>query len=309
MYHFANLTAPFDAFSKPWLDAVNQTVEAMHSSQQSQNTSLDQLFYDVDALTESEQLLLINEVNREGSILVVWPRGAHGEDGVRKYQNVAEFCAAPGQKLRRFSIAGVGSSDLGAAAFARTLADTYGEPVGAIVAGYGVSDLLSEALGGWLVLGQANRVLQLYELATIGSQSTELRGPYAMGARVMGEFEPRDDSLAILNLLLEEDREIVSLTGHSKGCLSIAYALEALMRKGESGAIERARDIHVTMVGTVVALPAGMRRVDQMIGQLDWFGGLNSRMGIEHSTVPGAWHHLNTTLPFHLDLGRELARL
>lgn len=47
------------------------------------------------------------------------------------------------------AIAGVGSSALGAAAFARNVADGLGEPVAAVVSGYGLADVLTEALGGF----------------------------------------------------------------------------------------------------------------------------------------------------------------
>lgn len=92
---------------------------------QQRNAALDALFYDVGNLTEAERNSLLRETNREGSILVVWPSGAKGARGVRKFGDYETLRAAPGALLARFAIAGVGSSDVGAAAFARTVADRY----------------------------------------------------------------------------------------------------------------------------------------------------------------------------------------
>jgi len=190
---------------------------------------LDWLFYDVGNLSVAEQSALVAEANREGSILVVWPAGARGNLGVTKYADYAAMRAAPGRLLRRFSIAGVGSSDVGAAAFARAIANRYDEPVGAIVAGYGVADLLGEALGGWFVLGAANRVAHLYDAAMKAAERQQLTHaaaatpveatPHASLAAASG-LRLRNDTVALVRLLLDEDREIRSVTGHSKGCLS-----------------------------------------------------------------------------------------
>jgi hypothetical protein len=220
----------------------------------------------------------------------------------------------PGRLLTRFAIAGVGSSDVGAAAFARTVADRYREPVGAIVAGYGVDDLLAEALGGWLVLGTANRILQAYhEVGTdVGTLAQDLAARYGRldvgdardaARRIVG----RNDSGTLLRLFLDEDRTIASVAGHSKGSLSIAYALEALVLTDDQEAIARARAARITTAGAVVELPAGFDNAGQYIGEFDWFGGLNSRLHVEHEIVPTAWHHLNTSIPLHMDFAAVLA--
>ena len=89
------------------------------------------------------------QTNIEGAILVVEPCADKASIRVQKFDTFDAFRSEPGDLLRHFTVAGVGSSDLGAAALARTLANHLDAPVGAIVAGYGLSDLLSEALGGW----------------------------------------------------------------------------------------------------------------------------------------------------------------
>lgn len=131
----------------PFLQAGPFGAPAAHAAQD-RNIVLDEFFYDVGALTKPELDFLVAETNIEGSILVVFPRGRDEETRIRKFDDYETLRAAPGRLLDRFVIAGVGSSDVGAAALARNFADHCQEPVGAIVAGYGIDDLLAEAMGG-----------------------------------------------------------------------------------------------------------------------------------------------------------------
>lgn len=285
------------------------------------NTMLDWFFYDVENLSLAERSQLIAERNREGAILVVWPRGERGDLSITKFADYEGLRAAPGRMLQRFSIAGVGSSDVGAAAFARALADHYGEPVGAIVAGYGVADLLSEAMGGWFVLGGANRVMQMYHDALDRAGAAEAGdgpGPdlpdgleaaatSAPRRRALERVDHRTDSATLTALLMDHDRQVISVAGHSKGCLSIAYALEALCLSGPAETVARQCGMRITTVGAVTAMPRAFANVGQYLGELDWFGGMNSRRALGYTTIPGAWHHLNTRLPGHLDLAEVLA--
>lgn len=275
---------------------------------QQRNTILDWLFYDVELLTEEERATLIHDRNIEGSILVVWPTGGQG---VRKFEDYAALRSEPGKLLQRFTIAGVGSSDVGAAAFARTLADHYQEPVGAIVAGYGVSDLLSEALGGWFVLGTANRVLKLYQDALQSHQPTT--APKSLPSTNTKAEIPEaavsslsNDTLTLLRLLKDDDREILTIAGHSKGCLSIAYALEALAVGSDNTALAKAKNTRIITTGAIIALPSKFSNAGQYLGAIDWFGALNSRLDVSHKKVGGAWHHLNTALPMHMSFSQVL---
>lgn len=271
---------------------------------------LDWFFYDVEGLTHAERARLVAEHNVEGSVLVVWPEGARGDDGIVKFTDYEALRAAPGALLTRFAIAGVGSSDVGAAAFARTLANHYGEPVGAIVAGYGVADLLSEAMGGWFVLGGANRIMQMYQ------EAVDLSGPapqpvtesFRGNDDMLDKVGHRNDSATLASLMTDPDRRIRSVAGHSKGCLSIAYALEALALSGPAEAVDRQKHMRITTVGAVTAMPTAFGNIGQYLGELDWFGGMNSRLSLDYETVPGAWHHLNTRLPGHLDFAEVLSQ-
>ena len=280
------------------------------------NTACDALFYDVTSLNGTETTKLISETTREGSILVVHPKGVK-DDGIEKFTTYESFRSAPGDLLRRFTIAGVGSSDVGAAAFARTVANKFNEPVGAIVSGYGIADLITEALGGWFVLGGLNRnLLRLQRLA----EASDIQSFQALcetltpTAEVDTASSPSNtqidvggDITSILRLLADPERQIISFAGHSKGCLAIAFALELLAFTGTPEEIERAQKMRVTTVGAVVAVPSSFTNVGQYLGSIDWFGGMNSRLGVEHTEVEGAWHHLNTKLgPAFLDFAKVL---
>lgn len=266
------------------------------------NTALDWLFYDVGALSAEEFARLVQETNVEGSILVVHPRGALGENSIRKFGDYESLRAAPGKLLRNFSIAGVGSSDVGAAALARNLADHLGEPVGAIVAGYGVSDLLSEALGGWFFFGTINRAMKAFHERS-GAEAETAAASFSDRPEGFG-ISP--DTRTLVNLLKDKERSVATILGHSKGCLSIALALELVARSGTRERVKKAKAAQVVTTGAVVEFPQGFDRVSQLLGSIDWFGGLNSRLGLDFVSVPGAWHHLNTTIPNHMDLRKAL---
>ena len=285
------------------------------------NASLDWLFYDVGALTPEERSLLLAEDNAEGAIIVVHPRDARGAVSLQKFDTYEDLCSAPGRKLSSFVVSGVGSSDVGAAALARNVADHTGQPVGAVVAGYGMADLVSEAMGGWFFFGTVNATLnRLHRNATAHTEKTEavaatltaMRGgrlspeELATASQVSAGFSP--DTMTVLRLLTEPERRVDLLVGHSKGCLSIAFALEALAWLKDADAIGKARAARVLTLGAVVEFPDGYDNVVQVIGSLDGFGGLNSRPFKRADFVPGAWHHLNARLPFHLDVSSVLAR-
>lgn len=276
------------------------------------NAAADWAFYDVNALNSHEFNYLVNEVTVEGAVLIALPSGQR-DMGVLKYKDFTELKAGKGKPVQRFSIAGVGSSDIGAAAFARTLANYYQEPVGAIVAGYGVADLLQEALGGWFVLGGVNRAMSFWEnmfQIPLGQQLEnghserhhQQEHKKALGS--IAELSP--DTNTLLSLLKEEKREILSIAGHSKGSLSITLALDVLTREGDAVALEKAKKVEMLTFGAVSTFSEEFQNVRQFIGGLDWFGGLNSRPLEDRISVPNAWHHLNTSIPYHLDLVKVL---
>lgn len=273
------------------------------SGARARNTMLDWFFYDVDGLTPEERSHLVTQPNTEGSVLTVWPKGDKGDISIQKFDDHSALRAADGPILTRFTIAGVGSSDVGAAAFARTVANYHQCPVGAIVAGYGTADLMSEAMGGWFAMGGASRVMQMYQdaLETQPQIAASLATLETPKRRALDQVGQRQDALTLVNLMMDPDRQIKSVYGHSKGCKSISSALEALKRAGQDDVIKRQKSMRIVTAGTVISVPGPFSELSQFLGELDWFGGMNSDRSQTFETIPGTWHHLNTTMPGHLD--------
>lgn len=267
---------------------------------QHRNTAMDSKFYDVHALTEVEIAALQAETHQEGSIIVVEPMRRGLENGVRKFDGYASFRAEPGDLMQFFTIAGVGSSDIGAAALARNLANVVKRPVGAIVAGYGVADLMAEGLGGWFWLGAANRLYKTMQDHAIEEQIIAFEkalGPFSAASAQMRRLAMGamggPDSDTLLRLMLDEGREIAVVAGHSKGCLSIAHALRSLTFAGEAERLAQIQNTHFITLGAVVATPKPFSRVTQYLGDLDKLGRMNSIEQVPHIIVPGAGHSLN----------------
>lgn len=267
------------------------------------SAAADKAFYDVDSLNKREFNYLVEQTTVEGAILVALPSG-RSEMGIIKYKDFAELKAGGGTSLKRFSVAGVGSSDVGAAALARTLADFYQEPVGAIVAGYGVADMMQEAMGGWFALGGLNRAMSFFDSPAASLSLGDANEDYDKVIDKVANLSP--DTKTLLALLNDADRKIVSLVGHSKGALSISLALQALGKQGNSALLKKAKNIDLVTFGAVVDFPEGFESVRQFLGAIDWFGGMNSQSSIAHERVPNAWHHLNTSMPYHLDVVKVL---
>ena len=120
--------------------------EAALESWRRRNAVLDAIFYDLKVIHPQEAAALAPWLAREGALLIVPPSGA---GMLRMCLDIDDFAGAGGAGTRILAVAGVGSSALGTAAFARNVADAFGEPVAAVVSGYGLADLLTEAAGGW----------------------------------------------------------------------------------------------------------------------------------------------------------------
>ncbi|UGX94288.1 hypothetical protein G6321_00053645 [Bradyrhizobium barranii subsp. barranii] len=101
---------------------------------------------------------------REGAILIV-PRPAAVRS--KLCGTVDEFAAAGGPNIHILAVAGGGTSALGSAAFARNVADAFETTVAAVVSGYGLSDLLTEALGGWFWFSALNRFSHQFVGSTV----------------------------------------------------------------------------------------------------------------------------------------------
>lgn len=270
------------------------------------NAVLDGMFYDISIVGESEAAKIAPWLAAEGAILIVPPRGA-GE--LTLCPSADDFVACGGEAVRALAVAGVGSSALGSAAFARNVADAVGKPVAAVVSGYGLADLFTEALGGYFWFGALNGMRHAFEgfdrLAEAVSGSGEARSADS------GDYLLRSsrDTETVLALLSDKRLSFDLITGHSKGNLVVSEALYELRDRDRARLKTIAAKTRIVTVSAVIAMPPAFSGVIDIIGGWDWFGGLNSRSGIEPDVVvPKAWHHTNTELPAHLPVTETLAK-
>ncbi len=269
------------------------------------NAVLDFLFYDLKVLLPEEAKMLAPGYAAEGAILAVGPSSAPFLD---RWPDQESFARTGPKHITTLAVAGVGSSALGAAAFARNVADATGKPVLAVVSGYGLADLLTEALGGFFLFGQLNAIRDLFE-----PLDTWLRpsGPRIEdGLPTDGAFDAVRRSLdvrTLVALLTHGDFEL--MVGHSKGNLVISEALFELGAADGDRLQAVADAARIVTVSARILMPRAFTRVIDVMGALDGFGELNSRQNIRTDVkVPYAWHHTNTELAWSLPVTRTLAR-
>ena len=274
---------------------------------QLRNSLLDGLFYDVGAVRESEFDDIARWMAREGMLLIVPPTSA-GAD-LSLHHDLSAFLAAGGGGVRALTVAGVGSSAVGAAALARNVADAVGGPVAALVSGYGLSDLATEALGGWFWFGGLNAIRHMFEpfdratkLLTLSEMGSSFGTPayYARTSR---------DTATLIELLGHPDCRIPLLVGHSKGNLVLSEALYALQEEERLASLA-ARSAIVT-ISAKVGMPAAFAgRVFDVMGEDDAFGMLNSRPDIETDmVVEGAGHSTNPQIEGGIDVTAVMRRI
>jgi hypothetical protein len=273
------------------------------------NAALDNLFYDTPSLKPAEMRQLTPLIDIKGSIVVV-PPGSSNQP-IRHYERALRFMNKEGDNIRAIAIAGVGSSVIGTAALARNVADALACDVAGIVTGYGMSDVITEALGGWFVFGTLDRLrLDLEKfVGKATSPLSELERPdssHAMSAT--GILEPRlvgqpgfDDVTTLVDILTARPKNLELLVGHSKGSLLIDFVLDQFVDELEGDDSPLFEQLDVITMGAVVDISRKFRKVKQYLGAIDWFGGLNSELGLPHQLVPNAWHHLNRSIPRHMD--------
>jgi hypothetical protein len=265
---------------------------------QRRNAILDAVFYDIGVVTEAESPDLAFWLAREGAVVLVPPTGA-GRAEV--FLSAARFLASQ-KPAAALAVAGVGSSALGAAAFARNVADAIGAPVAAVVSGYGLADVLTEAFGGYVWFGGLNSIRHLFEpLDQMTKQFTRTEAALEASAGAVWARTSRDTETVLA--LLSDDRFKPDLViGHSKGNLVISEALFALLSEQPSLS-DRIAELRIVTVSAKIGMPRQGRRVFDVMGEWDAFGALNSRPDIRSDyVVPGAWHSTNRDFPFAMGI-------
>ena len=271
------------------------------------NALLDALFYDVGVVGREEAARISPWLAAEGAILIVPPTGG-GQ--LTLCSSVDDFHAAGGDAIRTIAVAGVGSSALGSAAFARNVADATAEKVAAVVSGYGLADIATEALGGFFWFGALNSLRHHFEVL---DRLTEPDNAAERSLRSKSTSSPTResrDTRTVLALLNDQRFKLDLLVGHSKGNLVLSEALYALKSMDGERLEALAKTTRIVTVSARVAMPRPLEDVVDVMGAWDWFGGLNSRPDIKPDyVVPAAWHHTNTELPAHLPVTATLKKV
>jgi len=274
------------------------------------NSALDRMFYDVDVLNSDEREALQQAGKIEGRILEV---GTSWQPSLRMWNRLEE-CDQLAPRYAAISVAGVGSSALGAAALARNTADALRGKVLAVVSGQGLADIASEAMGGYFLFGGLNAMRHSVNGFERWFKTLTALSPFASWASIptldpgqgLSPAHYSEDVRALI-ALLSGRVECDWLVGHSKGNLVISEALYGLRRQDRSRFNEVAERIPIVTFGARIAMPTEVARVVDVMGDLDGFGAFNSRPDIAVDIpVPGAWHHTNTRLPMHVDVRRVL---
>jgi hypothetical protein len=261
------------------------------------NAFLDYIFYDMSALTEAERNYLYGINAIEGSFLVVSPAKRKDRDAVCLRPYASDM---PLPKV--LTAAGVGSSDVGAASFARDVANALGQDVLAVVAGYGTEDLSWEAWGGFYLFGYANAVRRFRRLFNLADRETDT-----------GYIDKGADVVALAALLTREDVTFDYIVGHSKGNLLLSAALYiAATLAGSSGRETlppRFKNTICVTMGAITEMPLGFKDVVDVLGLLDRLGRINSRSTIPADKTGLYGHHTNPLLPYHMDVEKIIREI
>ncbi|MGA7412239.1 MAG: hypothetical protein WBW33_17310 [Bryobacteraceae bacterium] len=279
------------------LATLNQRVRAMLRPG---NRGLDSFFYNVRPKDEAQ--LAARESAPQGSIVVVMP---DPDQPLVFFPDVVGFMSDKIHKdVGAISVAGLGSSSVGAVGFARDVATATGLPVAAIASGYGLDDLMFEAVGGAFTLPLVNMTEWWFE---------QMRHSFAAIGFVPGLLANIEDldaagagpDLGAAKSLMRPKRlpNLQWVVGHSKGNLALAGALAELACEDTD---YRLPGVNIVLLSALTALPPHVGHPHQFIGSLDAFGKLNSRLNIKHKEVPGAMHHLNTKLPYALNAVEQI---
>jgi len=266
------------------------------------NVALDALFYDIKVITPEEAFYISDSLAAQGAIMIVPP-----SDGapIILCETVDEFVLRGGDKVRALAVAGIGGSALGAAAFARNVADAIQGPVAVVVSGYGIADVITEAFGGLFFFGHLRGLRPMLETLDDLAGRPKV-GAYGDGAAARTSLDTR----TVQALLADPRLSFRLLVGHSKGNLVLSAALHDLCKEDEIRVADLAETMKIVTIGARIAMPPAFTDVVDVMGEWDLFGEINSRPFIDADRhIPHAWHHTNTDLGGHLPVTSTLKEI
>lgn len=258
------------------------------------NSGLDAMFYDVKVLTPEEVFYVSDALAAEGLIMIVPPTGG---PMLTVCDSIDEYLLRGGRDVHVLAVAGIGGSALGAAAFARNVADAMGEPVAAVVSGFGLGDIVNEAIGGAFLFGWLGNFRNECEVLDDVVGRPKLGAYKERHAVALKPGKACLDVDTVEALLADEQLSFHLLAGHSKGNLVLSEALYALRKEDPGRARALGQSARIVTFGARITMPPDFQDVVDVMGGLDWYGELNSRPLIESDIkIPMAGHSTNTDL-------------
>lgn len=259
------------------------------------NSSLDAMFYDIKTLTSDEAFYISDSIAAEGMLMIVPPTG---QGMLMMCDSIDEYILRGGRDVHVMAVAGIGGSATGAAAFARNIADAVDAPVAAVVSGYGLGDMISEALGSNFLFGPLGFLRHNFEMID------DLVGRPKLGAYTRYDTTagaPRKSSLdtdTVEALLMNDQLDFQLVTGHSKGNLIIAEALRSLETDAPERLAALGKALKVISFSTRISVPAAIEPPLAIMGEMDWYGELNATAPASHLIrVRRCGHSTNTDMP------------
>jgi hypothetical protein len=259
------------------------------------NTGVDALYYDVKALTADEAFYISDSIASEGLIMIVPPSGG---PMLTLCESVEEYRLRGGRDVHALAVAGMGGSAIGAAAFARNVANAIGEPVAAVVTGYGLGDIVNEAIGGAFLFGWLGHIRSNLEIIDDMVGRPKLGAYDKRDAEAEQETSRGLDADTVASLLADPSLTFTLIAGHSRGNRVIADALHAVKASDPARLEILSNTARIVTFGGRIKMPDAFADVTDVVGELDWFGELNSRPKIATDIrVPFCGHSTNTDLP------------
>jgi hypothetical protein len=327
----ADFIAPLAEISLHWFELPQALITPAVQACRLFNNALDAAFYNVFDLVKDlaarDTLVLDDELgqhdvhprkvidldtlcNPEGSLLLI---DTTKSPYVKRFHHLQEFLDTTEEtsEVDIITITGVGSSALGSAAFAWEIASATERPVLAIVAGYGVADVIQQGMGGWFGFGMHNWLgskaaiqeqlaLFLPKTANIGRRLS-LTAPDSEHTKTSGGaavFRHGSGSSDVLHALLKHrPRQFKTLIGHSKGALVIGNAVEDLPP-------EATQHLSILTFGCPISPKVPHHKLTQVLGRIDTLGWMNSWGNLPSpDQQPLAQHTTNLYLwlPLHAD--------
>lgn len=291
------------AMSQPWRLFPHPGNQFLLDGLSQGNVVLDVLFYDVRVVTKEEAADLAPWSVGEGTILIVPPSGA---GRLTICTSIDAFIDAGGDDIATLTVAGVGSSALGTAAFARNVADAVGKPVAAVVSGYGLADLVTEATGGFFWYAGLTTLHDLWQRLDRSFDWVRSAAVDPKGGGTDPVVADRDADV-VLALLRDERAKFDLIVAHSKGNMVVGDALHALQREDRARSDHLGETVHVVSISSRRRMPRSCRKVTEILGRWDLIGDFATRRdGPADVVVPDAWHHTNTELYGHIPVTRVL---